>query len=164
MLKFLKHIIREYLLSAILAVVIVVVMNQFIIISRISGPSMYPALCSGDIAIFSRISLDDVKEGDIIAFNYNDEYLVKRIIAMDGDIVHIEQDSIYVNKEKVVEAMQGVGLHIDKVDFTIGNHQLFVVGDNSIESYDSRMFGSIDKSVVMGKLLFRFTNPISTMH
>lgn len=155
-IKWIKHIISEYFISALVAVIFVFTLNHFVLISRISGPSMYPTLCNGDITIFSRGSLGEVKEGDIVALHYDDENLVKRIIAMDGDEVHIEEGGIYVNGEKVIDNMQGVGLHIMTLDYEVGEDQIFVVGDNSIESYDSRMFGPLYKSAIMGRMVYRF--------
>jgi len=156
-IKWIKHIISEYLLSALLAIVLVFIMNQFIIISLISGSSMYPTILNGDIAIFSKINLDEIKEGDIVALRHNDEYLVKRVIALDGDKVRIVEDGILVNGEKIIDETQELRIYMSELDYSLGDGEIFVVGDNSIVSYDSRMFGPVSKTSVLGKYVFRFS-------
>src|SRR5690606_21332152 len=121
-----KHIISEYLLSALLAIVLVFIMNQFIIISLISGSSMYPTILNGDIAIFSKINLDEIKEGDIVALRHNDEYLVKRVIALDGDKVRIVEDGILVNGEKIIDETQELRIYMSELDYSLGDGEIFV--------------------------------------
>lgn len=121
------------------------------------------------------------KRGDIIIFNecglanYGDtqdcKQLVKRVIGLPGDHIVIKNDVITVYDKQYPDGFQpdktlpyGKDGHIpptdNNLDVTLNNHQLFVCGDNRGDSLDSRIFGPINTSQVIGKLVARIF-PIS---
>lgn len=84
--------------------------------------------------------------------------LVKRVIGTPGDVVDIKDGCVYLNGELLDEPYaKGI---TEKGEFnlpvTVGDNQLFVLGDNREYSFDSRDFGLIDISHVEGKVVFRF--------
>ena len=69
---------------------------------RIYGKSMKGTLESGDIVL--AVKSNRFKTGDIVAFYYNNNILVKRVIAESGDWVNITKDgTVYVNDKKINE-------------------------------------------------------------
>lgn len=74
----------------------------FLPILRIYGKSMHGTLDSGDIVLSVKSS--DFDTGDVVAFYYNNNILVKRVIAEAGDWVDMDDDgTVYVNEVKLVE-------------------------------------------------------------
>lgn len=144
--------------------------------AKVEGPSMVPTLMNGQIVGVNRLKAP--QRGDIIVFQANGEavdnedkvYYIKRVIAKGGDVVESKKDGVYVNGERINEPYtiseetgewtlsslsEGSAWrdgHLEKVP----EGSLFVMGDNRIESEDSRTFGVIDEKKVMGTVnIFR---------
>ena len=121
-----------------------------------------------DIIIF----LENEEKGNIIdnfirsvknRFSSSDEIaaeqerLVKRVIGVAGDEIDIQDGYVYINGERLEESyVNGVTLPGNvKLPITVGEGELFVIGDNREVSRDSRDFGPIDVKQVEGKAVFR---------
>jgi signal peptidase I len=77
--------------------------------------------------------------------------LVKRVIAVEGDTLEAINGQVYVNDVQINEpylAKQNSTINLPKT--TIGAHHLFMMGDNREHSSDSRVFGPIEESSVVG--------------
>ncbi|HBY71484.1 MAG TPA: signal peptidase I, partial [Lachnospiraceae bacterium] len=122
----------------------------------------------GDIIIF----LENEEKGNIIdnfirsvknRFSSSDEIaaeqerLVKRVIGVAGDEIDIQDGYVYINGERLEESyVNGITLPGNvKLPITVGEGELFVIGDNREVSRDSRDFGPIDVKQVEGKAVFR---------
>ncbi len=96
----------------------------------------------GDIVVFhkpSNVQITEVKD------------LVKRVIAVEGDTIEAINGQVYVNNKAIDEpylVKQSSTMNLPKT--TIGANQMFMMGDNRERSSDSRVFGPIDKSTVVG--------------
>ena len=74
----------------------------FLPILRIYGKSMNGTLDSGDVVVSVKSS--NLKTGDVIAFYYNNNILVKRVMANPGDWVDIDKEgNVYVNNKLIEE-------------------------------------------------------------
>lgn len=122
---------------------------------RVTGTSMQPTLNNGDIVIL--IKTDDLKIGDLCAFEYNDKLLIKRIIGMPGDEIKIDENGVFKINGKEFDDVDGIvkaGGYIDiQLPYRVAENSYFVVGDNRTESIDSRYFGSIDSDNILGKVV-----------
>ena len=156
--------IKEWGKIVLEAAVIIVVMFYFCWPARIAGSSMNPGLEDGDIVFTNRVSAmrESYERGDVVLFDYRDEEgektLVKRIIAMEGDTLRISPEGVEVNGELLDEpyiAKETTGL----VVMTLKKGQVFVMGDNRTESYDSRNMGPIAKESIRAKVYFRLLPP-----
>lgn len=139
----------------------------------VEGESMMPTLQDGNKLIVNKIGyqVSDLKRFDVIVFHHNDEEdFVKRIIGMPGDEIAYRNDELFINGKKVDEP------YLDKYrkeisggkltgDFTllemtgtetVPEGKLFVMGDNRLGSWDSRHFGFISVSQVVGKVNLRY--------
>lgn len=143
-----------------LAIVIAVglLFHVFVGISTVSGESMYPTLHNKDIVVYKRHSVE-YKQEDVIAIERpNGEDYVKRIIAVPGDTVNLQNGKVYVNGEKVeVKAVLGkTEAKSSKITYplTVGDEEFFVLGDNREVSRDSREIGTIKKKDIKGRIIW----------
>lgn len=145
---------REFV---IILVIVAVIFNVFIGVSRVDGNSMEPTLQNGDIVFFSRIG-SEYEDGDVVfARMPSGEYYVKRIIATEGEEVDlidgvfcidgVPEEGAYILG--TTEAQEG----IVKYPYTVEEGKYFMVGDNREGSMDSRTFGALPESSIKGKLV-----------
>lgn len=90
--------------------------------------------------------------------------LVKRVIGIEGDVIDIKENLVYVNGKQIDEKYIKNDTEVGDIEFplTVGQDELFVLGDNRKVSMDSRDFGTISVKQVEGKVSFRFS-PIKKM-
>ncbi|HEM5421858.1 signal peptidase I [Streptococcus suis] len=131
----------------------------FLPILRIYGESMKGTLNSGDIVV--SVKSNDFESSDVVAFYYNNNILVKRVIAEAGDWVDMDEEgNVYVNKKKLDEPYlteKAYG-HTDiEFPYQVPENRIFVMGDNRKESIDSRnnAIGTVADEQIVGKLVFR---------
>lgn len=128
-------------------------------ILRIYGDSMEGTLATGDVVVSVKSS--DFETGDIMAFYYNNNVLVKRVIAKSGDWVNIDQDgNVYVNDQLIDEPYLSSKAYGDtniELPYQVPEGKVFVMGDNRAVSVDSRntAVGCISSEQVVGKIIFR---------
>lgn len=163
----------EWLESVSVAIIAVIILFSFFFRTvKISGPSMQNTLFANDRIVISNMFYTP-KCGDVIVIsrNYNNEHtdlslssepIIKRVIATEGMIVDIDFENglVYVDGVLLEEDyIKNPTVTQWDVEFplTVGENQLFVLGDNRMESMDSRdsRIGLIDKRYILGKALFR---------
>lgn len=148
------------------ALIFAFIITQFARPTLVRGQSMYPTLEENDYLIINRMAykVGELELGDIIVFttklNQEDgeeKDLVKRVIAVEGDKLRIEDSKIYVNDVLIDEPYIHDEYTEGAIDITIPEHKVFVMGDNREESLDSRYeeVGLIDENDIMGKVSIR---------
>ena len=143
----------------VVAAVTVLIAVLFLPILRIYGQSMSSTLTSGDLVV--SVKGAKFKTGDIVAFYYNNNILVKRVIANSGDWVDIDLDgNVYVNQQKIDEPyLQNRAYGEPTIDFPyqVPDERVFVLGDNRSVSIDSRhsSVGCVTSEQIVGKIVFR---------
>lgn len=128
---------------------------------RISGSSMAPALREGEIVIVLRGT--EPARGDKTAFYHNGQILMKRVIALPGECVRIDEDgNIYVDEvlleeSYLAEGAKAYGECDISFPYQVPEGQFFVLGDNRKVSVDSRSkeIGCVHRGQIVGKLIFR---------
>ena len=158
---------------------VIVVFSFFARLCVVDGPSMENTLYHSEKLIVSNVAYTP-KAGDIVVFHetgiYYNEPIVKRVIAVAGETVHIEyfQDGMTVTVTdvngvsrvldepyaKIVDA----NLYYEPMTVEVEEGTVFVLGDNRNHSSDSRSdrIGLVDTRRIIGKVIFRIS-PISRM-
>lgn len=138
---------------------------------KVSGSSMFPTYHNGDFLVTEKVSyrLGEPKRGDVIVLkNPRDESqdFIKRIIAIPGDTLKVENQSVYVNGNLLNESYlppqtptQAGAFITEGSTLKAGPNQYFVFGDNRNHSSDSREWGSITKQEIIGRAFFRYWPP-----
>lgn len=146
-------------------VLLSIVLNKFVIQKvEVDGPSMNTTLKTGQQLMVQKVSyhFTDPKRGDIVVFQppgYEDDTLyIKRVIGVPGDRVQIIDGYIYLNGKKYDDPQwreEILDPGIAEEEVTVGEGEYFVVGDNRNDSTDSREFGAVEKSRIMGEAVLR---------
>jgi len=173
-----KSAIQEVIETLLLAVLIFVGVRSIVLNFRVDGQSMEPNLKNGEMLIVNRRAYShfDVSwlpweskssgdwypfgkpsRGDIIVFNppgQHTEPYIKRIIGLPGDRISVHDGAVYINDQRLEERYltsdtewQGIATQ----DVQVKPGYLFVMGDNRNNSSDSRVFGQVPVSSVIGK-------------
>ncbi|MCM1025239.1 MAG: signal peptidase I [Roseburia sp.] len=143
----------------IVAAAAVLIAVMFLPVLQITGISMSETLWDGDIVV--ALSGSDYETGDVVAFYYNNNILVKRVIAVAGDWVDIDKDgNVYVNNELLEEPYvteKSLGICDITLPYQVPEERIFVMGDHRDTSIDSRSstIGSVSKEFLVGRILFR---------
>lgn len=143
----------------VVAAVAVLVAMLFLPVLRIYGQSMNNTLMSGELVLSLKGS--SFETGDVVAFYYNNNILVKRVIANSGDWVDIDlEGNVYVNQKLIDEPyIKEKSYGEPNIDFPyqVPEDRIFVLGDNRAVSVDSRStsVGCVSSEQIVGKIVFR---------
>ena len=160
--------LKEMLIFGGIALIVVLPIRLFIAQPFIvSGDSMDPTFANNQYLIVDEITyhIEPVQRGDVIIFKYpNDQtkYFIKRVIGLPGETIQIESARVtikntanpqgFILTENYIAAQN---LPQDHVLTTLGPNQYFVMGDNRGASFDSRSWGPVDKSLIIGRPILR---------
>lgn len=134
----------------------------------VTGNSMIPTLFSGDRILVSTIS--NIERFDTLVFNDpSANTVVKRVIGLPGEEIRYTNDQLFINDEPVDEPFledieSGIltsnYLYTQDEDSeeaaTVPDGHYFLMGDNRRFSFDSRFYGSIDETNIIGEVKFVF--------
>ena len=162
------RLIREWVVIVAVALVASIVIRSYVFQTfYIPSGSMEPTLMIGDRIVVDKLSVDfgSINRGDIVVFrappaeNCGGEPvtdLVKRVIGVPGDTLSSKGNTILVNGKPLKEAWshwEPLGPAINPTTVKPGNY--FVMGDNHNNSCDSRYWGTVPKSLIIGKAFVR---------
>ena len=161
-----KEVIKFSLQLLAIVAVTTVTFTKIIIPVRVDGQSMYPTLHDEDIAIVNALSLErsDIKRFDIVVLKCEklDKDIVKRVIGLPGDTLVYRDDKLYINgtyyDEKYLnkDYIAKAKIKYQTELFTyrkvvVPKDTIFVLGDNRLQSADSRTLGTFKYSDIIGK-------------
>lgn len=163
-LKFILELLQVLAIS----LVIIIPVRYFLIQPfYVKGASMEPNFFDHEYLIINELSyrLNDPARGDIVVFKYPkdpDQYFIKRVIGLPGETVEIIDGKVRVyNKEHTNGFFLDETGYIDGV-FTSSRQivplkegEYYLMGDNRPASLDSRIFGPVERELIVGKVLLR---------
>lgn len=138
--------------------------NFFLATIQAEEEAMMPTLNPAERVIIDRsvYRQQEPERGDIISFIFSYSQIssekviyIKRVIATEGETVRITKGKVYVDNKKIREPYLN-----DEPDFSdfgplkIPKDYVYIMGDNRANSPDSRHFGPVDKSNVLGKICY----------
>ena len=164
----------ELVRFAIIAIIIVFPIRIFIAQPFIvAGSSMEPTFENGQYLIVDQISyrFDTPTRGDVVIFRYPrdpSKFFIKRVIGLPGDTVQITgtevriSDAEHPNGFLLDESHTGLFTEGTHLTVTLADDEYFVLGDNRDASSDSRVWGALDRNMIIGRAFLRLL-PVSTI-
>jgi signal peptidase I len=179
-----KSVFREYAEAIIVAAILALFIRTFIVQAfKIPSGSMKNTLLVGDHLLVNKflygthipfthiilMKIRDPKRGDIMVFKYPEDEskdFIKRVIGTPGDVVQIIAKKVYINGKPLPEPYtiyrddQILPKSLDPRDnfgpILVPPHEYFMMGDNRDRSRDSRYWGFVDESKIIGKAIILY--------
>jgi len=158
----------EFIKLALVAFITIFLVRYFLFKPfYVKGASMEPNFHEHEYLIIDELSyrFHEPLRGEVIVFKYPEnpsEYFLKRIIGLPGETVKIAEGKVTVYNKEHPEGVVIDESYLPQDLKTIGeritvlnDEQYFVLGDNRPNSHDSRGFGPVDKSLIVGRAWFR---------
>ncbi len=133
----------------------------------VKGASMEANFHDGDYLLIDEISyrLNEPHRGDVIVFRYPkdpSEFFIKRVIGLPNETVEIKNDKVTVYNSEFPKGLTLKEDYLSPNQQTLGNHfvklgenEFFVLGDNRLQSSDSRSWGTLAKNFITGRVAIR---------
>ena len=163
-----ENFFKEILKASFIALIIVIPIRFYVAQPFIvSGASMSPAFESGHYLVVDQLSyrFEEPERGDIIIFKYprdTSKFFIKRIIGLPGETLTLKAGALTIansthpggfvfEEPYVAEANQVSG----SFSVELGDNEYFVMGDNRGQSSDSRVWGPLQKDLIVGQAFLR---------
>jgi signal peptidase I len=165
----------EWIVVISVALIVAVLVRMFLLQQFfIAGPSMETTMFSDDRVLVSKLAYEigEINRGDIVVFDratmngdqVEHDDLIKRVIGLSGETIEIRDCAVYIDGSKLEEpylpsrdlALTNLSdrCGVVNMDATkIANDEVFLIGDNRPQSFDSRMFGAIKRDLIVGQAL-----------
>lgn len=130
------------------------VLNTYLV----RGDSMRETLHNGEVMFVYRLDYKlggEIERGDVVTLRVpgDNRDLVKRIIGLPGETVSMEEGRVLINGEEIEEPYLTYRSSDSHPPLTLNEEEYFVLGDNRVNSSDSRLFGPIPRHVIRGQAL-----------
>jgi len=153
----------EVIQTVVMAMVLYFLVDMMIGRVQVENISMQPTLQPGERLIVNKLAyrLGPIKRGDVIVFHYprnpNSDY-IKRVIGLPGETVRIADGTVYINNEPIKEEyISAPPTYFG--EWTVPEGQVFVLGDNRNQSFDSHSWGFVPQELIVGKAILIYWPP-----
>ncbi len=130
---------------------------------------MEPTFFDGDYLLVDEISyrFEAPQRGDVVVLKSPQDksvYYIKRIVGLPGEDVVVDGSTVKINGQALDEKYLPSGIMNDwtgHVEYKLNNQQYFVMGDNRLNSFDSRYWGPLNRADIIGLVKVRLWPPKS---
>ena len=150
--------LRDLVVSIAVSAFIIIFLYQPV---RVEGTSMLPVLEDQDRLFINKIAyrVGEIHAGDVVVFQYPRDHTksyIKRVIAVPGDRLRIDQGQVVVNGVPLQEPYVPSRYADDRsqAEMVLPRGEYFVMGDHRSISSDSRDFGPVNRELIYGKAVF----------
>ena len=167
-----KDVLETLALAAVLFIIFLFVIKPNVV----HGISMEPNFHDGEYLLTNRIShwMEDYHRGDVVIAQspIQDELLIKRIIGLPGEQIELTNGHVVIfnnqhpegqtlKESYIASSVKTTGNQFlaDDTKYTIPAHNYFIMGDNRPNSGDSRLFGPVDQSQLLGTAAILYWPP-----
>jgi signal peptidase I len=156
----LLHWARDLIFSVVLAVIVILFLYQPV---KVEGTSMMPTLDDQERIFINkfvyRLHFGKIDRGDTVVFWFPGDptkSYIKRVIAVPGDRVEVNQGAVIVNGQALVEnyVPEEYRDQSSMTERTVPQEEYFVLGDHRSSSNDSRAWGMVPRRYIYGKAVF----------
>jgi signal peptidase I len=143
-------------LSAQALVLLLIATAFFMRTSPVDGLSMEPRVQAGEIVLINTLAyrFGTVRRGDVIAFRHDAptaETYIKRVVALPGERVEVRAGAVLVDGRELAEPYVQFRDKRSAPAVLVPPHGFYVLGDNRAESDDSRNWGVLRETDIVGK-------------
>ena len=161
--------IWEMVKVVILSLAIILPIRYFLIQPFfVKGASMEETFNDGEYILIDEIGyrLNEPKRGDIVVFRFPEDkskFFIKRVIGLPEETIEIKNNTVRIfNTENPDGLVLDESQYLSASQHTVGNlkvkldlEEYFVMGDNRLQSFDSRGWGPVSRSLITGRVFFR---------
>ena len=163
----------EWVVVVGIALVVAVFLRVFLVQQYyIAGPSMETTMFSDNRVLVNKLaySLGQIERGDVVVFDralmngseVEHDDLIKRVIGLGGETIAIKDCVVLINGVALPEpylpkrdsTLSDLGERcgvVEMIETTLADDEVFLMGDNRPQSFDSRMFGAINQNLIIGQ-------------
>lgn len=148
LIEFFKDMIKYIIIIAVIVLIRIYVLTT----TEVVGASMNPGLVDGDILLVEQLTkrYGEYKRFDIVVFERSPSYLIKRIVGLPGEKIQYIDNKLYINDAVVEFDFKTNGETEDFGPYVVPEGSYYVLGDNRIDSVDSRIFGFVLEGKIIG--------------
>lgn len=177
MRKFLASLLEVLEIAVIAVAAVFIVRTFFVQPFLVSGTSMVPTFSNGDYVLTDELTyrIRPPERGEVVVFHEKSDYstyLIKRVIGLPGERVVINNNTITIYNQQDPKGFTLDESYLPKgtitsggeyTDVTLSSSSYMMLGDNRAVSYDSRSWGPLPASDIVGLVRFRLW-PLSAIH